>query len=45
MKLLKKLLIILTPVVKIDLEETNDLPETIRAKMALDQQVNEPKVK
>ena len=36
---------ILTPVVKMDFEETNDLPETIGAKMALDQQVNEPKIK
>ena len=36
---------ILTPVVKMDFEETNDLPETIRGQDGFDQQVNEPKVK
>ena len=35
---------ILTPVVKMDLEETNNLPETVRGKVDLAQQENEYKV-
>ena len=36
---------ILTPVIKMDLEETDNLPETIREKVGLAQQENEQKFK
>ena len=36
---------ILTPVVKMELEETTDLPETIRGREVLVQQVNEIKIR